>query len=1014
MAGKNLKSQFALLFLPFLLFSCSNPPREETSNIEQSESSFSVETHNFSSWRIINEPTCEEMGRKERVCSICGRVEREDIPELGHTGGTATCTEQAICSRCGKAYGELAKHTYSSFELISNPTCTEEGVKTAVCSVCNAEIREYIPATGHKGEWYVVAEPRCFDDGEEQRLCTICDGLEERPIPQYGAHDLQKSTCANGQECSRCHYVKGTGSGHVYGEWIVTTRPTCKEEGEKERTCTICGNVNKAKVAKSDHIGTWLVETAATCVTAGSESRLCVQCGETFYRTLPATGHQGEWVIKKNETCTSNGEKERICTICGHKTVNTIYSHHDYSDWVEDKDSTCERTGEKHRICTKCGKVEKGAIPKKAHSGNWVMVVEPTCTENGAETRTCIVCGQSENRAVSKLGHQMQGGTCTSPSECTRCGHLVEGKHRFGEYQFIIESDCSRGGYNEATCQICGSIDRERFEPLGHQFGEWSVRKVATCQENGKNRRSCSTCGKLEDYKVEKTDHSGEWVILKEATCLEDGLKERVCGDCALDEKVVVPALGHDIHEASCIEPKGCSRCDAMDEGESLGGHLFGASGCDRCGKEYSDTADGVYYDYQSWAKSYTAYVSGKEGDSDILIRPTKGGYPVDGVKGSSRNGEKAKLKSISVPKSVTSVWGFAENSDIESIYFEEGSKAEIGGFENCSKLKTILLPDGLEEIADSSFSNCVSLKTILLPNSVTKIGDSAFSGCSSLKAIDLPTKLTSIGKYAFYGCESLSGNISFPGQIEDIGIYAFANTGSISPKFSEGITTLSVGLFQESKITDIELPDTLTEVSKRAFYGSALSKIAIPEGVRMIGDSAFAFCKSLSSIGLPSSAKEIESNAFMGCISLKSVSSFGGVEELYGGTFYGSGFETLRIPGTVKTIYGGAFGSCSELSFVTIEEGVTTIEMNAFADSSNLKTIVVPKSLTRFEAGALPVVDGRIVTDVYFLGTKEELTSLADWYSWYKESAFLYSEEAPTDSSFTYWHYVDGTPTKW
>ena len=61
------------------------------------------------------EPTCTEKGlTKGTHCSKCGKIlqAQNEIPALGHTGGTATCTEQAICERCGNKYGELAKHDY--------------------------------------------------------------------------------------------------------------------------------------------------------------------------------------------------------------------------------------------------------------------------------------------------------------------------------------------------------------------------------------------------------------------------------------------------------------------------------------------------------------------------------------------------------------------------------------------------------------------------------------------------------------------------------------------------------------------------------------------------------------------------------------------------------------------------------------------------------------------------------------------------------------------------------------
>ena len=58
------------------------------------------------------------------TCSVCNAV--TTAAETAHTGGSATCTAKAVCSTCGKAYGELAQHTY-------------DGDTDASCNVCGAE-----------------------------------------------------------------------------------------------------------------------------------------------------------------------------------------------------------------------------------------------------------------------------------------------------------------------------------------------------------------------------------------------------------------------------------------------------------------------------------------------------------------------------------------------------------------------------------------------------------------------------------------------------------------------------------------------------------------------------------------------------------------------------------------------------------------------------------------------------------------------------------------------------------
>lgn len=75
-----------------------------------------------------------------------------------------------------------------------------------------------------------------------------------------------------------------------------------------------------------------------------------------------------------------------------------------------------------------------------------------------------------------------------------------------------------------------------------------------------------------------------------------------------------------------------------------------------------------------------------------------------------------------------------------------------IGGFKGLTKLKTVKLPEGLEEIEARAFEDCISLSEITLPASVKNISYNAFAGCLSLKNINLPDGVK-IATGAFKGC---------------------------------------------------------------------------------------------------------------------------------------------------------------------------------------------------------------------------------------------------------------------
>ena len=93
--------------------------------------------------------------------------------EAAHSGGAATCTAQAVCQVCGKAYGPLAAHAWQP------ATCTEP--KT--CSVCHVTDGA---ALGHDwGAWKVTTPATKDAPGVETRTCAHNSAhTETRSIPK--------------------------------------------------------------------------------------------------------------------------------------------------------------------------------------------------------------------------------------------------------------------------------------------------------------------------------------------------------------------------------------------------------------------------------------------------------------------------------------------------------------------------------------------------------------------------------------------------------------------------------------------------------------------------------------------------------------------------------------------------------------------------------------------------------------------------------------------------------------
>ena len=86
--------------------------------------------------------TCTENGYTGDIyCAGCDEfLERGNVIEAdGHTGGKATCTENAVCEVCGKDYGELDPNNHTGLKHIPAKAATEDSegnIEYWHCEVC--------------------------------------------------------------------------------------------------------------------------------------------------------------------------------------------------------------------------------------------------------------------------------------------------------------------------------------------------------------------------------------------------------------------------------------------------------------------------------------------------------------------------------------------------------------------------------------------------------------------------------------------------------------------------------------------------------------------------------------------------------------------------------------------------------------------------------------------------------------------------------------------------------------
>lgn len=335
-------------------------------------------------------------------------------------------------------------------------------------------------------------------------------------------------------------------------------------------------------------------------------------------------------------------------------------------------------------------------------------------------------------------------------------------------------------------------------------------------------------------------------------------------------------------------------------------------------------------------------------------------------------------MTSVYLPNSVTSIgkaafWGCTGLSSITI----PSSVATIGmsAFSNCNSLTSVDLY--CKEVGDSWFSSNNSIKQVTLREGVTSIGNSAFSDCSKLETLIVPNSLSNIGSSAFYGTAWYNAQ---PDGLVYVGNVAYKYKGVMPENtaivFKTGTNGIAGGAFSGcTNLIGIEIPKDVTRIGASTFYGCTnLNNVSmLSEVITTIGERAFENCKSLSKIELPQTLKLIDNYAFYRCSSLEEINIPASVDSLgysvfqscsklatveihcndvYGQFHYMSSIKSVIIGKKVTALEDAAFNGCNNLTSVTVNMAQPlSIQSNTFSNRKNATLYVPAGSKTAYEA---------------------------------------------------------------
>ena len=184
---------------------------------------------------------------------------------------------------------------------------------------------------------------------------------------------------------------------------------------------------------------------------------------------------------------------------------------------------------------------------------------------------------------------------------------------------------------------------------------------------------------------------------------------------------------------------------------------------------------------------------------------------------------------------------------------------------------------------------------------------------------------------------------------VVEIGIKAFENNVNITKvTLHEPLSTINNLAFTGcTALESIELPDGLTHIGMKAFSGTALKTLSIPDSVYNVSGSIVDNCVNLESIKLSNREQNINSKHFYNTPKLKSVTLPESVISIGPEAFVGSGIESIKIPKNVWGIYESAFEN-TKIRSVEFEKGsvLESIYEKAFKGCSNIKSIVIPATV--------------------------------------------------------------------
>lgn len=300
-----------------------------------------------------------------------------------------------------------------------------------------------------------------------------------------------------------------------------------------------------------------------------------------------------------------------------------------------------------------------------------------------------------------------------------------------------------------------------------------------------------------------------------------------------------------------------------------------------------------------------------------------------------------------------------------------------------CSKVTSVNFPNSVKTIGWQAFYR-TGITSVTIPSSVTSISIGVFAGCENLKhvtwdvvehtnfsesystpfqtngaagpnltSITLGSHVKKVPNYLFYGQSEVT-ELALPEGLTEVGAYAFNGVPATALNLPSTLTYVGNYAFSSVKAPSLTLPEGLTYVGNFAFSNCPLTELHIPASVTNVGTRAFS-ASSLVSLTVDPNNTVYDSHDDCNALIRTSTNALilgsnvatipPTVTRIGDYAFYGCTFSSIDVPASVTAIGSRAFAASGLTSFPSLPS-VTTIGEFAFSTCKGLKNVSLPSSV--------------------------------------------------------------------